>query len=244
MTKEKLSAILVLWLACSWGAMAHTSDECLQVGAASFTYLEVGLSVAVALCVVLIGMLWRYGAKMERRAKKAERERNVCQQWYQALKHKPQEAPKAEMQKSKNTDVHDAPQDDEHSANDAPQDPQRSPTIELDITPTPPRKLYAKQDAQDAKRLISLSQEFDPYEHIFVITLDNGSDTEGCFELVEENAAKCLGNSDNIKCCYVDAGVNATNFKQEAGRVRINGQTAEVMKPITITNKSATSNGH
>lgn len=109
MTKEKLSAILVLWLACSWGTMAHTSDECLQVGAASFTYLEVGLSVAVALCVVLIGMLWRYGAKMERRAKKAERERNVCQQWYQALKHKPQEAPKAEMQKSKNTDVHDAP---------------------------------------------------------------------------------------------------------------------------------------
>ena len=81
-------------------------------------------------------------------------------------------------------------------------------------------------------------------EHIFVITLDNGSDTEGCFELVEENAAKCLGNSDNIKCCYVDAGVNATNFKQEAGRVRINGQTAEVLKPITITNKSATSNGH
>lgn len=173
MTKEKLSAILVPWLACPWGVMAHTSDECLQVGVASFTYLEVGLMVAMALCFVLIGMLWRYGAKMERRAKKAERDRDVCQQWYQALKHKPQEAPKAEMQKSKNTDVHDAPQDDEHSANDAPQDPQRSPTIELDVTPAPPRKLYAKQDAQDAKRLISLSQEFDPYEHIFVrLTMD------------------------------------------------------------------------
>lgn len=50
--------------------MAHTSDECLQVGVASFTYLEVGLMVAMALCFVLIGMLWRYGAKMERRAKK------------------------------------------------------------------------------------------------------------------------------------------------------------------------------
>lgn len=110
MTKEKLSAILMPWLACPWGAMAHTSDECLQVGVASFTYLEVGLMVAMALCFVLIGMLWRYGAKMERRAKKAERDRDVCQQWYQALKHKPQEAPKAEIQKSKNTDVHDAPQ--------------------------------------------------------------------------------------------------------------------------------------
>ena len=152
--------------------------------------------------------------------------------------------PKAETQKQERTEVQDAPLDDEHSAKEAPQDPQRSPTIELDITPAPPRKLYARQDAQDANRLINLNQEFDPYEHIFVITLDNGSDTEGCFELVEENAAKCLGNSDNIKCCYVDAGVNATNFKQEAGRVRINGQTAEVLKPITITNKSATSNGH
>lgn len=244
MTKEKLSAILVPWLACPWGAMAHTSDECLQVGVASFTYLEVGLMVAVAICVVLIGMLWRFGAKMERRAKKAERDRDVCQQWYQAQKHKPQKVPKAETQKQKKTEVQDAPLDDKHSAKEPPQDPQCSPTIEFDITPTPPRKLYARQDAQDANRLINLSQEFDPYEHIFVITLDNGSDTEGCFELVEENAAKCLGNSDNIKCCYVDAGVNATNFKQEAGRVRINGQTAEVLKPITITNKSATSNGH
>lgn len=244
MTKEKLSAILMPWLACPRGAMAHTNDECLQVGVASFTYLEVGLMVAVAICIVLIGMLWRYGAKMERRAKKAERERNVCRQAYLSQKYKPQEAPKAEIQKSKNTDVHDAPQDDEHSAKEAPQDPKRSPTIEFDVTPTPPRKLYARQDAQDANRLINLSQEFDPYEHIFVITLDNESDTEGRFELVEENAAKCLGNSDNIKCCYVDAGVNATNFKQEAGRVRINGQTAEVLKPITITNKSATSNGH
>lgn len=244
MTKEKLSAILMPWLACPWGAMAHTSDECLQVGVASFTYLEVGLMVAMALCFVLIGMLWRYGAKMERRAKKAERDRDVCQQWYQAQKHKPQKVPKAETQKQEKTEVQDAPLDDKHSAKEAPQDPQRSPTIELDITPTPPRKLYARQDAQDANRLINLSQKFDPYEHIFVITLDNGSDTEGCFELVEENAAKCLGNSDNIKCCYVDAGVNATNFKQEAGRVRINGQTAEVLKPITITNKSATSNGH
>ena len=97
MTKEKLSAILVPWLACPWGVMAHTSDECLQVGVASFTYLEVGLMVAVAICIVLIGMLWRYGAKMERRAKKAERDRDVCQQWYQALKHKPQEAPKEEV---------------------------------------------------------------------------------------------------------------------------------------------------
>lgn len=244
MTKEKLSAILMPWLACPWGAMAHTSDDCLQVGVASFTYLEVGLMVAVALCVVLIGMLWRYGMKMERRAKKAERERNLCRQAYLSQKYKPREVPKAETQKQGNTDVQDAPRDDEHSAKEAPQDPQRSPTIELDITPAPPRKLYARQDAQDANRLINLSKEFDPYEHIFVITLDNGSDTEGCFELVEENAAKCLGNSDNIKCCYVDAGVNATNFKQEAGRVRINGQTAEVLKPITITNKSATSNGH
>lgn len=244
MTKKKLSAILMPWLACPWGAMAHTSDECLQVGVANFTYLEVGLMVAVALCVVLIGMLWRYGAKMERRAKKAERERNLCRQAYLSQKYKPREVPKAETQKQENTDVQDAPRDDEHSAKEVPQDPRRSPTIELDITPTPPRKLYARQDAQDANRLINLSKEFDPYEHIFVITLDNGSDTEGCFELVEENAAKCLGNSDNIKCCYVDAGVNATNFKQEAGRVRINGQTAEVLKPITITNKSATSNGH
>lgn len=244
MTKEKLSAILMPWLACPWGVMAHTSDECLQVGVASFTYLEVGLMVAVAICIVLIGMLWRFGAKMERRAKKAERERNLCRQAYLSQKYKPREVPKAETQKQENTDVQDAPRDDEHSAKEAPQDPRRSPTIELDITPTPPRKLYARQDAQDANRLINLSQEFDPYEHIFVITLDNGSDTEGCFELVEENAAKCLGNSDNIKCCYVDAGVNATNFKQEAGRVRINGQTAEVLKPITITNKSATSNGH
>lgn len=244
MTKEKLSAILMPWLACPWGAMAHTSDECLQVGVASFTYLEVGLMVAVAICIVLIGMLWRYGAKMEHRAKKAERERNLCRQAYLSQKYKPREVPKAETQKQENTDVQDAPRDDKHSAKEAPQDPQRSPTIELDITPAPPRKLYARQDAQDANRLINLNQEFDPYEHIFVITLDNGSDTEGCFELVEENAAKCLGNSDNIKCCYVDAGVNATNFKQEAGRVRINGQTAEVLKPITITNKSATSNGH
>lgn len=244
MTKEKLSAILMPWLACPWGAMAHTSDECLQVGVASFTYLEVGLMVAVAICIVLIGMLWRFGAKMERRAKKAERERDVYQQWCQAQKHKSRKAPKVETQEQENNDVQDAPRDDEHSAKEAPQDPQRSPTIELDITPAPPRKLYARQDAQDANRLINLSKEFDPYEHIFVITLDNGSDTEGCFELVEENAAKCLGNSDNIKCCYVDAGVNATNFKQEAGRVRINGQTAEVLKPITITNKSATSNGH
>lgn len=244
MTKEKLSAILMPWLACPWGAMAHTSDECLQVGVASFTYLEVGLMVAVTICIVLIGMLWRFGAKMERRAKKAERERNLCRQAYLSQKYKPREVPKAETQKQERTEVQDAPLDDEHSAKEAPQDPQRSPTIELDITPAPPRKLYARQDAQDANRLINLSQEFDPYEHIFVITLDNGSDTEGCFELVEENAAKCLGNSDNIKCCYVDAGVNATNFKQEAGRVRINGQTAEVLKPITITNKSATSNGH
>lgn len=244
MTKEKLSAILVPWLACPWGAMAHTSDECLQVGVPSFTYLEVGLMVAVAICIVLIGMLWRFGAKMERRAKKAERERNLCRQAYLSQKYKPREVPKAETQKQERTEVQDAPLDDEHSAKEAPQDPQRSPTIELDITPAPPRKLYARQDAQDANRLINLSKEFDPYEHIFVITLDNGSDTEGCFELVEENAAKCLGNSDNIKCCYVDAGVNATNFKQEAGRVRINGQTAEVLKPITITNKSATSNGH
>lgn len=99
MTKEKLSAILVPWLACPWGVMAHTSDECLQVGVASFTYLEVGLMVAMALCFVLIGMLWRYGAKMERRAKKAERDRDVCQQWYQAQKHKPQKVPKAETQK-------------------------------------------------------------------------------------------------------------------------------------------------
>ncbi len=244
MTKEKLSAILMPWLACPWGAMAHTSDECLQVGVASFTYLEVGLMVAVTICIVLIGMLWRFGAKMERRAKKAERERNLCRQAYLSQKYKPREVPKAETQKQERTEVQDAPLDDEHSAKEAPQDPQRSPTIELDITPAPPRKLYARQDAQDANRLINLNQEFDPYEHIFVITLDNGSDTEGCFELVEENAAKCLGNSDNIKCCYVDAGVNATNFKQEAGRVRINGQTAEVLKPITITNKSATSNGH
>ena len=244
MTKEKLSAILVPWLACPWGVMAHTSDECLQVGVASFTYLEVGLMVAVAICIVLIGMLWRFGAKMERRAKKAERERNLCRQAYLSQKYKPREVPKAETQKQENTDVQDAPRDDEHSAKEVPQDPRRSPTIELDVTPAPPRKLYARQDAQDANRLINLSKEFDPYEHIFVITLDNGSDTEGCFELVEENAAKCLGNSDNIKCCYVDAGVNATNFKQEAGRVRINGQTAEVLKPITITNKSATSNGH
>lgn len=244
MTKEKLSAILMPWLACPWGAMAHTSDECLQVGVASFTYLEVGLMVAVAICIVLIGMLWRFGAKMERRAKKAERERNLCRQAYLSQKYKPREVPKAETQKQENTDVQDAPRDDEHSAKEVPQDPRRSPTIELDVTPAPPRKLYARQDAQDANRLINLSKEFDPYEHIFVITLDNGSDTEGCFELVEENAAKCLGNSDNIKCCYVDAGVNATNFKQEAGRVRINGQTAEVLKPITITNKSATSNGH
>lgn len=244
MTKEKLSAILVPWLACPWGVMAHTSDECLQVGVASFTYLEVGLMVAVAICIVLIGMLWRFGAKMERRAKKAERERNLCRQAYLSQKYKPREVPKAETQKQENTDVQDAPRDDEHSAKEVPQDPRRSPTIELDVTPAPPRKLYARQDAQDANRLINLSKEFDPYEHIFVITLDNGSDTEGCFELVEENAAKCLGNSDNIKCCYVDAGVNATNFKQEAGRVRINGQTAEVLKPITITNKSATSNRH
>lgn len=235
---------MVPWLACPWGVMAHTSDECLQVGVASFTYLEVGLMVAVAICIVLIGMLWRFGAKMERRAKKAERERNLCRQAYLSQKYKPREVPKAETQKQENTDVQDAPRDDEHSAKEVPQDPRRSPTIELDVTPAPPRKLYARQDAQDANRLINLSKEFDPYEHIFVITLDNGSDTEGCFELVEENAAKCLGNSDNIKCCYVDAGVNATNFKQEAGRVRINGQTAEVLKPITITNKSATSNGH
>lgn len=242
---KHLSMFLLPWLA-SARAMAQTRWQQIEIGEMSFTYLEVGLAIALVLCIMLIVALWRSDGQNLKRARKAEQERDVTRERYFALqeRHKTGSIPDAQASDiNKDKAPQDGQEDILHDArpetpNDNPPAESEEPvTIELDITPQPQRKLYARQDAQNANRLIALSDTYDMYEHFFVITLDAGSDTEGEFEIIANNTAKFFSNSDNSKCCKFETNADADNYQQTAGRVRINGTAAEVVEPIIITNK-------
>ena len=244
---KHLSIILLPWLV-SAPAMAQPRLQQIEIGGMGFTYLEVGLSIALVLCILLIAALWRSDGQNLKRARNAERERDVVREQYFALKkrHKTEvvtDARASDINKDK------APQDGQEekrhdaqsdaSNNNPPTEDEGPVTIELDLTPQPQHKLYARQDAQNANRLIALSDTYDMYEHFFVITLDAESDSEGKFEIIADNATKFFSNSDNSKCCKFETNADADNYVQTAGRVRINGTAADVLKPITITNKHA-----
>lgn len=55
---KHLSMFLLPWLA-SARAMAQTRWQQIEIGEMSFTYLEVGLAIALVLCIMLIVALWR-----------------------------------------------------------------------------------------------------------------------------------------------------------------------------------------
>lgn len=78
---KHLSMFLLPWLA-SARAMAQTRWQQIEIGEMSFTYLEVGLAIALVLCIMLIVALWRSDGQNLKRARKAEQERDVTRERY------------------------------------------------------------------------------------------------------------------------------------------------------------------
>lgn len=67
--------------------MAQTRWQQIEIGEMSFTYLEVGLAIALVLCIMLIVALWRSDGQNLKRARKAEQERDVTRERYFALQN-------------------------------------------------------------------------------------------------------------------------------------------------------------
>lgn len=94
---KHLSMFLLPWLA-SARAMAQTRWQQIEIGEMSFTYLEVGLAIALVLCIMLIVALWRSDGQNLKRARKAEQERDVTRERNFALqkRHKTGSIPDAQ----------------------------------------------------------------------------------------------------------------------------------------------------
>lgn len=88
---KHLSMFLLPWLA-SARAMAQTRWQQIEIGEMSFTYLEVGLTIALVLCIMLIVTLWRSDGQNLKRARKAEQERDVTRERYFALQNDTRQA--------------------------------------------------------------------------------------------------------------------------------------------------------